>query len=457
MHRNLTPGTQNKLLGRVLSGAVLLAAASGLMAQDADQGSYQGPGISSPGVGTIGSRSGEQVDLRFYLGVSGVVDSTLVPFSSDAQGNLIRIPNLYGIEVTGGAYGTHSWKRSQLGLNYVGSYTRYLNYDGYNSNNHSLSLGYTNQVSRRLKVDLRESAGSLSYGAVQVANAASIDLNSSFTPAVRLFDTRTYFLQSSASATYLQSSRMSYTVGATGFLQNLKSLGLSNGWGYTFNGNMMRRVSRSASVGLAYEYSHFEFPAFFSRSDSHTFHGVYDTALGRFWTLSIEAGVTLTRGESLVTVALNPVLAALLRQSTITGISSLRTIYPSGTVALRRQFRRASLGFNYFRGVNSGNGFYTTGRLNNARASFSYTGLRKINMGVDGGYYDLRSIGQNLGNYTQYLAGAGVSYALGRDIHLSVRYDFRNQRIDSSNYSPNGFRTTIGLNFSPGSLPLSLW
>jgi len=169
LHRNLTPGTQNKLLGRVLSAALLLAAASGLMAQDADQGSYQGPGISSAGASTIGSRSGEQLDLRFYLGVSGVVDSTLVPFSSDSHGNLIRIPNLYGVEVTGGAYGAHSWKRSQLGLNYVGSYTRYLNYDGYNSNNHSLSLGYTNQVSKRLKLDLRESAGSLSYGAVQVA------------------------------------------------------------------------------------------------------------------------------------------------------------------------------------------------------------------------------------------------------------------------------------------------
>jgi hypothetical protein len=133
LHRNLTPGMQNKLLGRVLSGSLLLVAASGLMAQDADQGSYQGPGVASPGVGTIGSRSGEQVDLRYYFGVSGVVDTSLVPVSIDSHGNLTVIPTLYGVEVTGGVYGVHNWKRAQLGLNYVGSYTRYVNYDIYDS------------------------------------------------------------------------------------------------------------------------------------------------------------------------------------------------------------------------------------------------------------------------------------------------------------------------------------
>ena len=457
MHRDLTPGTQNKLLGRVLSGVLLLVAAPGLMAQDADQSSYQGPGISSPGVGGIGTRSGEQVDLRYYLGVSGIVDSTIAPFVTDAHGNLIHIPYLYGLEVDGGVYGVHSWKRSQLALNYAGSYTRFFNYDGYNGTNHSLSLGYTVQISRRLKLDLRESAGSLTYGTGQVANAASTDLNSSFTPAVRLFDTRTYYLQSSVSATWIQSARTSYTVGADAFLQNLKSEGLSNGWGYSLNANMMRRMSKRSTVGVTYAYTHFEFPGFFSKSDSHTIQGLYATGLGQFWTLSIEAGATVTQGQSLVSFALNPVLAAIFGQSTIVGISSYQTIYPSGTITLKRQFRHAALGFNYYRGVNSGNGAYTTGRLDNITASISYTGVRKLNMGADGSYYTLKSIGQSLGSFSQYSAGAGISYALGRDIHLSLRYDFRDQQINISDYKQSGSRATVGLNFSPGNLPLSLW
>jgi hypothetical protein len=437
----------------MLSGTLLLAAASGLMAQSTDQGSYQGPGISSPGVGNIGRRSGEQVDLRYYFGVSGIADSSIAPVTTDSKGNLIHLPYLYGIEVGGGVYGVHSWKRSQLALDYAGSYTRYFNFDAYNSTNHALNLGYTDQISRRLRLDLRESAGSLTYGTGLVANAASSELDSSFTPATRLFDTRTYFLQSTASATYLQSARVSYTAGVSAFLQNLKSQGLSNGWGYSFNGSMMRRMTKTATLGVTYAYSHFEYPGFSSKSDSHTFHGLYATGLGRFWTLSIEAGATVTQVGSVF----NAVFLANNVPVLVPVSVSLQTIYPSGTVTLKRQFRRASLGFNYYRGVNSGNGTYTTGRLDNVGASISYTGLRKLNLGADGGYYTLKSIGQNLGSFSQYSAGGGISYALGRDIHLAVRYDFRDLQVDITDYRQRGSRATVGFNFSPGSLPLSLW
>ena len=179
--------------------------------------------------------------------------------------------------------------------------------------------------------------------------------------------------------------------------------------------------------------------------------------LGRFWTLSIEAGATLSQGENLVSIPLSPVLAAIFGQATITRIANYKTIYPSGTVTLKRQFRRASLGFNYYRGVNSGTEAYTTGRSDNASAFVSYTGLRKLNLGADGGYYTLKSLSQNLGSYAQFSAGGGISYALGRDIHLSLRYDFRDQQVDLSSYRLKGSRATLGLNFSPGTLPLSLW
>src|ERR1019366_7406605 len=147
-------------------------------------------------------------------------------------------------------------------------------------------------------------------------------------------------------------------------------------WGYSLNANMMRRMSKRSTVGVTYAYTHFEFSGFFSKSDSHTIQGLYATGLGQFWTLSIEAGATVTQGQSLVSFALNPVLAAIFGQSTIVGISSYQTIYPSGTITLKRQFRHAALGVNYYRGVNSGNGAYTTGRLDNITASISYTGVR---------------------------------------------------------------------------------
>src|SRR6266851_8594298 len=86
----------------------------------AQVGNYLGPGVLSRGAGDIGTRSGQQVDLRFYAGVSGVYDNQLQPVSVDSKGNLIQVKSLYGVEANLGAYGTHNWKTATLGLDYHG-------------------------------------------------------------------------------------------------------------------------------------------------------------------------------------------------------------------------------------------------------------------------------------------------------------------------------------------------
>lgn len=457
MHSNLTPCGRHKFLARVLGAALFMAAVATVPAQDTNLSGYQGPGILSRGVGDLGSRSGAQLDLRFYAGVSGVMDTNIQPFVLDARGNLLRIHNLYGIELSAGAYGVHTWNHSQLGVDYRGSYRRYLNQDIYRGSDQSMTLGYTLEASRRWTFDLRESLGTLTLANSQVIQAASSEPNSALTPTTLLFDARTDFLQSTAFATYRQSARMSYSFGGTAFLQDRKSQGLSNSWGYDFTGTATRRLSKKSSLGVTFVHSHYEFPAFLSQSDSNAFHGQYTTTLGRFWTFSLEAGATVSEVESLVTLALNPTLAALFGQPAITGTTYLRTIYPSGSVKLKRQFRRATVGFNYFRGLNSGNGAYNTARLDSATVSIGYTAARKLNLGVDGGYYSVSAIGQNLEKFSQYSAAAGFTYGLGHAMHLFARYDLRDQQIDGVDYRRTSSRASLGLLFSPGTLPLALW
>src|SRR5579862_4860359 len=79
---------------------VLGCTASSLPAQ---LGAYLGPGVLSRGAGDVGTRSGQQVDLRFYGDVSGVYDTGLQPFALDSKGNLITINGLYGIVADVGA------------------------------------------------------------------------------------------------------------------------------------------------------------------------------------------------------------------------------------------------------------------------------------------------------------------------------------------------------------------
>jgi hypothetical protein len=405
----------------------------------------------------VGTRSGEQVSLRYYAGVLGIMDSNLQPSVTDAKGNLIRIHNLYGVEVSGGVFGVHSWKHSQLGLDYVGSYHRYTNLDVYNSSDQSLNLGYSVQTSRRLTFDLRESVGTISVGTGLVSTGISNDPNSSFAPPALLFDTRTNYLQSSAFATYTQSARMSYTIGGSAFLQDRKSQGLSNSWGYDFIGSVRRRMTKASTVGASYTYSHFELPGFVSRSDSHSFHGTYATAFTGRLTLTVEAGATVTAVDSPFSLTLDPALAALFGHPTIQGTSFFRTVYPSGSAALTRYFRNASIGLTYFRGANSGNGAYGSGRLDNGALNISYTGVRRLNAGLEGGYYSLSSIGQSTGKYSTYSVAVGFTYLLGRAIHLSARYDVHDQQIDISNFRRTSSRVAFGLLFSPGHRPLALW
>jgi len=442
----------------MLGGALMIAAAATAAAQGGpDTSSYLGPGVESRGAGDIGQRSGEQVSLRFYGGVSGIVDTNLQPFQLDAQGNLIRIHNLYGVLVNGGAYGVHHWKRAQLGIDYTGDYHRYVNSDTYNGSDQNLTLGYTLQPSRRWSVDLREAVGTVSIGTSEVVNTPSSDPNGSFNPATLLFDSRTTFLNSSAFLTYLESARTSFTFGGSGFLQDQKAAGLSNSGGYTATGSMQRRMTKRTTLGASYSYTHFEFPGFHSNSDSNTYHGTFATGIGQFWTFSLEAGVTVSEVNSQLTLQLNPTLAQFFGVPFVTENIYSRTIYPSGTAVLTRKFRRANLSFNYFRGLNSGNGVSGTARQENANVAISYTGIRRLNIGLNGGHYTLVSIGQSTGQFSNFAGSAGFTYNLGHGIGLAARYDVNQQQIDLGGYSRTSTRATLGLTFSPGTVPLALW
>jgi hypothetical protein len=40
---------------------------------------------------------------------------------------------------------------------------------------------------------------------------------------------------------------------------------------------------------------------------------------------------------------------------------------------------------------------------------------------------------------------------------MVARYDARHQEISVAGYRSTGFRATLGIAFSPGNVPLSLW
>jgi hypothetical protein len=62
-----------------------MSVVAGVAVAQSDIG-YQGPGILSNGVGDIGSRSGQQLNLRFFGSVNGVYDNGLQPVQLQLAG-----------------------------------------------------------------------------------------------------------------------------------------------------------------------------------------------------------------------------------------------------------------------------------------------------------------------------------------------------------------------------------
>jgi hypothetical protein len=425
----------------------------------AQPGSYLGPGVLSRGAGDIGTRAGAQVDLRFFASVSGVYDTGLQPYAVDSKGNLVTLNGLYGVEASFGAYGTHRWRESLLGLDYLGNFTHYTNTSSLDATNQSLRLGYTYQKSRRLGLDFREVAGLSHYGygspGFYSNSAAPTDFVNN--PTALLFDNRYYYFQTTMDVNVLQSARTIYTFGGDGFWVRRQGVGLAGTNGYNLRGSVQHRRSKTQTFGVTYEHIHFDFPPAFGQADIDVGELFFSAALSRRWTFSLSGGAASVEIEGIQQTTLDPVIAALLGTSFAERAFYSASIVPSGTASLTGRYKSSAVSFGYSQHIVPGNGLYLTSQQRNGTGSYSYTGIRNWSLGISGGYSSLNGLGQGLQPYSSFTGGLAATYRISGAFHATARFDARDQQIDVVGYKHTGYRATIGVAFSPGDIPLSLW
>jgi len=427
----------------------------------AQVGDYLGPGVLTRGAGDIGTRNGQAVDFRFYADISALYDNGLEPFALGTNGKLVTASGLYGAQLDLGAYGTHDWRTSDLGLDYRGNFYDYANASQYSGSTHNLTLGYTYQKSRRLVFDFRQLAGTSSlgyggpgfYGSPGVSGPTDV-VNS---PTTLLFDNRTYYIQTSVDANYIQSPTNIFTFGADGFFVRRQAQGLAGLDGYNAHGSYQHRLSRNRTVGVKYERLFYDFPPAYGQADINVAQVFYSDKLSRRWTFNISVGAFQAEVTGIQQVTLSPVVAALLGTTTGAQAFYRDNIYPSGNATLAGTFKTSTVSFGYSQVPTPGNGVYLTSRTTSGSVYYSYTGVRKWNFGVGGGYNKLQTIGQGIQPYTQFTGGGGFTYQLHRYLHLVGRYDARHQEINLYGFRATSYRATLGLAFSPGDIPLSLW
>jgi hypothetical protein len=164
------------------------------------------------------------------------------------------------------------------------------------------------------------------------------------------------------------------------------------------------------------------------------------------------------QSNSLAVVALDPSVAALLGESVGIQATYRRNYVPDVQVRLSDSFRRSQFSLVYFDAVVPGNGVYLTSKSNTASASYSYSGIRYWNFGVDGTYGRMTALVQTVGAYKTYGTGVGITRELGKGFHTVLRLDARRYDVASNvAFAHTEYRATLGFAFSPGDRPLALW
>ena len=424
--------------------------------QQAAEQTYAGPSILSRDKSLIGERGGKLIDFRFYGEINGVYDSGLVALSVDPQGN---VPNIgaYGVEAGFGAIGTHRWIHDALSLEYRGTYRHYTNHSYFDGTDQFLNLAYSHRLSRHITMDLKETVGTVSLANGEFSYLPLTNTDLFAVPANELFDNRTSFLESRVDLVWQKTARLSFAVGGQGFLVRRRSLALAGLNGYNTRANVAYRLSRRQTISADYEYTHFDFQRLFGFAKMQTASIGYSIGLSRRWDFATQLGGNRVETSGLTQIALDPAIAQIVGRN-VAIVTFSRTLYvPMAEVRLIRRFDRSAFTLSYNLGISPGNGVFLTSRQNTAAASYSYTGYRRLTASLTASYTELAAVGQTLGKYTSYQAGAGTTYKLGRATHIEVRYDFRHYTTQDAFYLKNSQRILVGLAFSPGETPLAIF
>ncbi|MEQ1948171.1 MAG: hypothetical protein ABL995_13335 [Bryobacteraceae bacterium] len=415
-------------------------------------GRYLGPGVLRRGVGDIGSRGGEQLDLRFYLGANGVVDTGYQSLATDSSGNLVNPGALVGVRLVGGVYGVHEWKRAQLGIDYTGDVRHYVGDSKYDNSSHSLRTGYTFRPNNRWIFDVR--GGAAEYTRAYFAGVSDTG-DPTLVAAANLTDSRYYGISSESTVTYQMSARNSVTFGGGIRYQQLKALTSSRTLGYNAIGGWSRRITAQTTIGVDYSFNHDAARDNSFSSNSHSVGARYGIQFGPAWQLNLTGGVFIADIDRNVALELDPALAEIFGTKTLIIPSHLRKTGPSGSISLIRHVKGSSFGLSASRSVASGAGSYTTSTSENGSISYRYQAPRKWAGWIILSEYRTTAIGSSYGRYSATQLGSGFSYELWPSLHLVGSYDIRHLNVVFTGYSRNPSSASIGLDFSPGTIPLS--
>ncbi len=436
-----------------LIGILALSMASVL----AQSGGYGGPEILSRATNASGARASTHAGFTFYTSLLGTYETGNLAASVDSNGKLIEAPTLAGIEADLGAYGRRSWRRTTVTLDYNGNFRHYTQNSFYDGSDHVVGVDVAVQPSRHVTYHWNTAGGTVSrfYGVPGVLTTQELASATNYS----LFDNRATFAQSSVGGVYQKSARLSFSATGSGYVVRRRSSALVGLNGYSAQGSMSYRLTRTRTVGLGYGFSHYDYPGGFGNSNIHTLMVEVAQAFGRRWEASGDAGAAKISTVGIEGIVLDPITAALFGTATSYQVFNRDIIIGSGRAALIGNYRKSRIEFRAEQQPVAGNGVYLTSKQRAASATYTFIGMRSASFSVGGNYTNFSSIGQSqIGSFDYFSAGAGASYKFWRSVEATLKYDARNIQINQTNgLQQVSYRIAFGLSWHPGEFPVALW
>lgn len=435
----------------VMAAALLLAQE----ASDANTAStYDGPNVMGRGPLRIGLSGADSIPIRFSVNVGGTYDTLLSAFGADADGNLVPGAGSYGVIAGFDVSGQKRFRRAVLGVSYSGNYNYFPTIQGFNGFNQALNLGYSRRLSRRLEMSWINTGSMTNRLLGNPLNQQSLGADLIAAPVNELFDNKIYFVQSQMLFSVRLTSRWQIVAGGNGGVIRRDASSLAGVNLYGGNAGLMYRWDRNTTIGIDYAYSHFNFGRSFGESNIHAGSLTFARKLGRDWQVNASVSRQHVQTIGVRRVNLDPVIAALLGTDLGSeAFESSRWITGFG-LGVERRYRRSAFNARADRSVVPGNGLLLTSVVNIQTVGITYNATRDWSLNAGATRTSMDQVADSaLGAFSMWQVQAGLSRRLNADFSLFGSSEYRSFSLGNSTLDRAGTRLTVGLTYSPASLP----
>jgi len=418
--------------------------------------SFDGPDILGRGNRGAGLHGTDTLPIRVQASVNATYDTSILGYTLSSLGQLKSL-SAAGVEAGFGVSGRKLSRRAFIGIDYGANYTHYNSATFYNGTNHEMNLAAGVRLNKNWQLNTQVAAGTSNrfLGGPAVFQSSEFEFLSA--PIGELFDSRSYFLANTTSATYTKSSRQSFRFSGTGATVRRRARGLIDMQSYGASTDWVYRVNRRLSVGASYTFSHYDYTKVFGESDTHTLGIHVGRRVGRDWNFNLSATGTKQNTVGVRNFALDPVIASILGRSTGTEVfDSNNLIYGYGA-SITRRISRSSVQLRAQRAITPGNGYFLTSINHTAGVNFVHNFSRDLAASGSMGYTKLSSLGFASGAFTGWTGGAGLTYKLTETFGINTRYDWRTFDLQQTTFGRTGFRASAGVTYFPQRGVAGLW